>query len=495
MPTQFFAKVQNKINSINNKLLTKEIFTLEKLRESYLEVKTEITKEFRKHNKDLHGEDASQIIKTLQSCFKTSLSIYKQCCWGKFANLNKEDFPELYQLLTDKNGDLHRVHDDFAGTVAMMDFHGYTKFSNSVKYNKTPLMEFGESLPAKILSICKKCHSLTYELEGDAIIIIGPQNPYWVLTAVMSIMELARQKLLFKNDDISEHYNLKLKNPAIQPFEMNASITSGGKIFINYEGNLIGSTISEASRILSIINLKKPHTSGIMLSDKVARDLVKATNTPQIHPINLNNLGNPYLIDVKGMRVKIRELALEQKSYAKLATQYSEELYKLLKVTSPSKWFNILVLYVKLTKCVLEKIDISITLEDGSYNSSNLIYDLDLYTAYWHEHPSAEIARHILSRINIIYDKSSDVRDTIAIYREYINDNFDLIINYLDNFYNEILTTESKRDRRFKELCDSYHRETDRLRNRYLPRRIFETVLANSHLINNMQDLPYIGKK
>ena len=192
---------------------------------------------------------------------------------------------------------------------------------------------------------------------------------------------------------------------------------------------------------------------------------------------------------------KVRELALEQKSYAKLATQYSEELYKLLKVTSPSKWFNILVLYVKLTKCVLEKIDISITLEDGSYNSSNLIYDLDLYTAYWHEHPSAEIARHILSRINIIYDKSSDVRDTIAIYREYINDNFDLIINYLDNFYNEILTTESKRDRRFKELCDSYHRETDRLRNRYLPRRIFETVLANSHLINNMQDLPYIGKK
>jgi hypothetical protein len=209
----------------------------------------------------------------------------------------------------------------------------------------------------------------------------------------------------------------------------------------------------------------------------------------------LKNLGNPYLIDVKGMRVKIRELAIEQKNYAKLANQYSEELYKLLKIKNPSKWFNILVLYVQLTKCVLEKIDVSITAEDGTYNSANLIYDLNLYTAYWNERPSAEVARHILSRIDAIYEKSSDVRDTIAIYREYINDNFELIINYLDNFYNEIIETESKRDRRFKNLYDSSHRETDRLRLRYLPRRIFETVLANSHLINNMQDLPYIGKK
>jgi hypothetical protein len=495
MTAQFFAKIQNRFDDINNQLLTKQIFTLEKLREAYLGVKAEIVKELHSNNEDVHGKDATMAIKTLQNSFKTSLSIYKQCCWGKFANLNKEDFPELHKLLTDKNGDLQRIHDDFAGTVAMMDFHGYTKFSNSVKYNKTPLMEFGESLPAKILSICKKCHCLTYEVEGDAIIIIGPQNPYWVLTAAMSIMELARQKLIFKEDDISQYYNLKLKNPAIQPFEMNASITSGGKIFINYEGNLIGSTISEASRILSIINLKKPHTSGIMVSDKVARDLEKYNNTPQIHPIDLKNLGNPYLIDVKGMRVKIRELAIEQKNYAKLANQYSEELYKLLKIKNPSKWFNILVLYVQLTKCVLEKIDVSITAEDGTYNSANLIYDLNLYTAYWNERPSAEVARHILSRIDAIYEKSSDVRDTIAIYREYINDNFELIINYLDNFYNEIIESESKRDRRFKTLYDSFHRETDRLRLRYLPRRIFETVLANSHLINNMQDLPYIGKK
>lgn len=495
MDASFFANMQNEINEINNQLLTKQIFTLEKLRESYIAIKNKIAKELRRTNEDIHGKDATAAIQTLQQSFKTSLSIYKQCCWGKFSALNEKDFPELYKLLTDKNGDLQRVHDDFAGTVAMMDFHGYTKFSNSVKYNKTPLMEFGESLPAKILSICKKCHSLTYELEGDAIIIIGPQNPYWVLTAVMSIMELARQKLIFENDDISQYYNLRLKNPAIQPFEMNASITSGGKIFINYEGNLIGSTISEASRILSIINIKKAHTSGIMMSDKVARELEKSVNIMQIHPIDLNNLGNPYLIDVKGMRVKIREFTLEQKSYAKLANQYSEELYKLLKISNPSKWLNILVLYVKLTKCVLEKVDVSVTLEDGVYSSSNLIYDLDLFTTYWYEHPSAEIARHILSRIDIIYSKSSDVRDTIAIYREYVNDNFKLIINYLDNFYNKILETESKRDRRFQALCESYHHETDRLRNRYLPRRIFETVLADSHLINNIQDLPYIGKK
>ncbi|MCH5150002.1 MAG: hypothetical protein J1G30_04970 [Spirochaetales bacterium] len=495
MDVSFFADIQNEINKINNQLLIKQIFTLEKLRESYIAIKNKIVTELHRINEDTHGEDATAAIKMLQQSFKTSISIYKQCCWGKFSALNEQDFPELYKLLTDKNGDLQRVHDDFAGTVAMMDFHGYTKFSNSVKYNKTPLMEFGESLPAKILSICKKCHSLVYELEGDAIIIIGPQNPYWVLTAVMSIMELARQKLIFENDDISQYYNLKLKNPAIQPFEMNASITSGGKIFINYEGNLIGSTISEASRILSIINMKKAYTSGIMISDKVARELEKSVNIPQIHPIDLHNVGNPYLIDVKGMRVKIRELTLEQKSYAKRANQYSEELYKLLKIKNPSKWFNILVLYVKLTKCVLEKVDVSVTLEDGVYNSSHLIYDLDLYTAYWNEHPSAEVIRHILSRIDIIYSKSNDVRDTIAIYREYVNDNFELIINYLDNFYNEMLDSESKKDRRFQALCESYRRETDRLRSRYLPRRIFETVLANSHLIDNMQELPYIGKK
>ena len=73
MTAQFFAKIQNRFDDINNQLLTKQIFTLEKLREAYLGVKAEIVKELHSNNEDVHGKDATMAIKTLQNSFKTSL--------------------------------------------------------------------------------------------------------------------------------------------------------------------------------------------------------------------------------------------------------------------------------------------------------------------------------------------------------------------------------------------------------------------------------------
>ena len=59
MTAQFFAKIQNRFDDINNQLLTKQIFTLEKLREAYLGVKAEIVKELHSNNEDVHGRHSS----------------------------------------------------------------------------------------------------------------------------------------------------------------------------------------------------------------------------------------------------------------------------------------------------------------------------------------------------------------------------------------------------------------------------------------------------
>lgn len=497
MNVQFFIEITKTIDEINADLTARKITTLEKLKKKYLELKNRILHTIDQDNSSKlnKGKLFELLAEQLEKSYHVSYDIFKEFCWGRFSKLNKAEYPELYELLVDKNGDLHRLHDDFSGTVAMMDFHGYTKFSNNVKYNKTPLLEFGEGIPTKIFTICKQCRSFVYELEGDSLIIIGPQNPYWVLSAVICIMELARQKNFFNENILRNRFGIELKNPTIQPFNMTASITTGGKIFINYHGNIVGSIISEASRILSIINQKKPSKPGIMVSNKISRILEKKKNEPQFFPINLNNLSNPYLIDVKGMRLKIQEFFLESQPYIKMCDFYTIELYKMLKIKNPSKWYNIIVLYTRLAMEVLKNVDVVVPFDEGDRNSSGLILILEEYIARWIDRPSADIARGLIDTINRIYSRSDDVRDVLAVYYEYINDSFILIISRLEKFYEDAISNERTKDKRFKSIYDTYSSETEKLKNRYFPRRVFETVLENSTLIDNMREIPYIGKK
>lgn len=500
MKNQIFIEMFRMLNILNSDLVLKKISTVEDLKKKYVELRNNLAKVI-SSDEDLSKNQAEKekifklLVEELERNYHLAYETFKNFNWGEFEKLNKNIYPELWSIMIDKNGDLRRVFDNFPGTVAMMDFHGYTKFSNDIKYNKTPLMEFGETLPAKIKDICKRCRSFVYEIEGDSLIIIGPENPYFVITAVIGITEIAKQMPLFKDSNPKGYFDIDLKNPMIKKFEMNAAITTGGETFINKKGSLIGCVISEASRILKIINLKKPKKSGILISDKVYRNMEKFKNEPGYVGVNLDNISNPYLIDVKGMRLKIREFYLDDKKYIKMCDYYMMELYKLLKIKNPSKWYNIIINYTKLVTEVLKNVNVTAVVDKNEYNSEGLVYILEEFLVRWINRPTPDVARQLIDSINRIYDVCDEVRDAISIYYEYINDNFFIIIAKFEKFYSDILDAEKSKNRKLKLLIDEYNSEIDKLKTRYFPRRIFETVLADSHLLDNISEVPYIGKQ
>lgn len=500
MKNQIMVDVFKMIGQANAEIAAKNIDSVDMLKKRFVKLKEDVSSVISKDpelcaNQELLSKVIKVVSNELDHCYLSSYEIVKKFFWGEFEKLNESDFPELWSILVDKDGELRRVFDDFPATVAIMDFHGYTKFSKDIKYNKTPLMEFGEGLPAKIKTICRKCRSFVYEIEGDSLIIIGPENPYFVMTAVISIIELAKQKVLFSGNNPKKFYDIELKNPMIKKFEMNAAVSTGGQVFINKKGSLIGSVISEASRILKIINMKKTEKSGVLISDKVYRNMERFKNEPGYTDILSDNVSSPYLIDVKGMRLKIREFFIEDKKYIKKCDEYSLQLYKLLKIKNPAKWYNILVLYTKLVIEVLKYSEITMTVDRNDYSSDGLVYMLEEYMVRWINRPTPDIGRRLIEITNKIYNNSEEVRDMIAIYHEFVTDNITEILIILESFYEKTLATEKNKDRKLKLLFEEYNSELEKIKTRYFPRRLFETLLSNSNNTKDITEIPYIGKK
>ncbi|HOV15780.1 MAG TPA: hypothetical protein PK771_15935, partial [Spirochaetota bacterium] len=181
-------KIIKDVNEINYFILTKRISSVIEVKRKFLQLKKYIEENVPKNLKVIHENVGVNAVKELldevEKLYSVSLKFLRNLFWGDFAKLNNKKYPELYQMLVDKDGELLRTFDDFKGTVAVMDFHGYTQFSNDVKYNKTPLQEFGNILPQKIEHICTLCKTLVYEMEGDALILIGPENPIYIFNAV-----------------------------------------------------------------------------------------------------------------------------------------------------------------------------------------------------------------------------------------------------------------------------------------------------------------------
>ena len=307
--SEIFFNLIKVSNRVNYNILTGKFQTIIDIKKSYIfllkQIENDISDdEIIRHN----GKDVNlkkELIDEIEKLYSVSVRIFRSNYWGEFSKINKVEYPDLYDMMIDKNGDLIRSFDNFNGCVAMMDFHGYTKFSNEIKYNKTPLKEFGDSLPQKLKKICKLFQTIIYELEGDALILVGPSNPIFIGNAVLCIIELVRQKPFNKNINPKSFHKIEIQNPAIRAFEMNASIVTGGESFINENGSIIGTIVAEASRMLKIINTKKPNKSGVIISDKVYRNLIKYKDDACNSHISIRNFNfsDSFLVDVKGIRL------------------------------------------------------------------------------------------------------------------------------------------------------------------------------------------------
>lgn len=484
-----YVNFLKKINEINYKIMTGKIDNLINLKKEYYSLLKKIESSISDKN------EFKKIKEEIEKTYILSLEYYKKIYWGDFAQLNKRFYPEIYDLMIDEKGDLKRLYDSFPGTIALMDFHGYTSFSTNVKYNKTPLLAFGKELPDKITKICKKCHCFVYEVEGDSLIIVGPENPYFVITAVFSIIALARQKKFNKKIDYLKTYGVDFNTSTLQCFEMNASITTSGETYINDQGRVVGSIIAEASRILTVLNTKKPKASGVMINDKIWRNIEKYNNNMNIYNFDSFFITKPFSVDVKGMRLRIREIYLEDKPYLSICENEIQNISKQIRKSAPSKWYNILSSYTQIIITVLKSISLTITFEDQEYNNQRASTLLEQYLVRWIDTPSPDILLKLLSLINIIYKSSLDVRDMSGLFHEFIMDNFSNINIALENFYNTIINEEKSKSRSFRDIILKHQQETDQIKKRYFPRRILETVLSDQIISNNLDDFPYIGKK
>ncbi len=496
---KYFLNLTKLGNDIHYKILTRKITSIIDIKKAY----SAFIKSVNLSPSDIAdiGDQKisvkQELMSEVEKQYSLSLRFYKYNTWGEFAKINKNNYPQMSQTLISESGDLIRTFDSFPGTVAMMDFHGYTKFSNDIKYNKTPLKEFGDGIPQKLEIICKKFNTIIYELEGDALVLVGPENPYYITNAVLCIIELAKQKPFNKNKNPKSTHGIEINNPMIKKFEMNGAIVTGGETYINNKGKIIGTIVAEASRMLTVINMKHPMQSGLMISDKVYRNYETFKNKQIKNHINIFdfNITKPFLVDVKGIRLNMREVHLEDKNFHADVEGFTAKITDEIKKKTVSKWFNIIVDYVRIIMAALTTVKLSITVGDEVYTTKSLSTKLYQLLDTWVREANPEIIRQLLLITNELYRTTPEIREVTAIYHDFINENYTHIAEKLESYFEENLRHEEESSPSLKKTLVSSELEMQKIKNRLFQRRIIETILNDALLSEKLYDIPYIGKK
>ncbi|MBN2547450.1 MAG: hypothetical protein JXB50_16720 [Spirochaetes bacterium] len=494
-------KFIKEVTNINIQICTKKITSLLDIKKRYLALKNyydSILPTIQSKAADPQNFKSLDDLKLeLEKSFSISLQLFKSFAWGDFHRLNPRYFPELYEMMTDQHGDLKRSFDEFSGTVAMMDFHGYTQFSKDIKYNKTPLQEFGDILPQKIEEICTKCKTIIYEMEGDALILIGPENPIFIFNAILCIIELCRQKPFKPKSNPKSFHGIDIVNPILKPFEMNVAITTGGRVFINKNGHIIGTLISEASRILRIINTKKPNKSGILISDKVYRRMERFKNTQTLCHVSIFDfkMSDTFIVDVKGTRLNIREIYLEEKKYIEDTLEFSKKLVDEIRKRTPTKWNNILSFYLNLVIACLNDIKCIVNIGKDSLNQDKTKKLLELKFYEWITNPTLSTILDILNITSNLYTQVEEIRDVTAIYHEFVQENYSILAKQLEEFYDDCLFKETDTSPNTRKIVREYENELNNVKKKFPVKRIMSSILSNEQVFKQLLDIPYMGKK
>jgi hypothetical protein len=283
----------------------------------------------------------------------------------------------------------------------------------------------------------------------------------------------------------------------IKPFEINAAVTTGGRVFINQNGHIIGTLISEASRILKIINTKKPNKSGIILSEKMFRKLERFKNTQSNCHISIFNfdISETFVVGVKGTKLNIREVYLENKKYIEDTKEFSKKLSEEIKKKNASKWQNILSYYINLITTCLNDIKCTFQIGKETFTQEKIKKKLEILFYDWLSNPTLKTIKDILRITSNLYDNSEEIRDVTAIYHEFVQENFSFIAKRLDEFYEESLKKEGMASMPTRKIIEGYENELDKLKAKFPIKRILGTLLSTEMINSQMQDIPYMGKK
>ena len=195
------------------------------------------------------------------------------------------------------------------------------------------------------------------------------------------------------------------------------------------------------------------------------------------------------------MRLNIREIYIEIKNYISENEPHTIKLIDEIKKKTTAKWFNIFICYIKLLISTVSNVRFSIKLGDEIFNQDKIKYLLNEKLGLWMQESNPDIIRDVLNLAKVLLNNIAEVRDSIAIFYDYIEENYKLIAEKLELYYLDNLRQEENRDSSFKKIVTNYNGEIRKLRTRILPRRILETVLSDVNFTNHLIETPYIGKK
>ena len=106
--------------SINHDITTKKIDNISGIKKRYSDLKNRVMALIPKELTEIVGNHQIQcdkeILFQLDKSYNVSLELFKLNWFGPFSKINKDEFPELSQMILYQDGGLLRSFDDFPGT-------------------------------------------------------------------------------------------------------------------------------------------------------------------------------------------------------------------------------------------------------------------------------------------------------------------------------------------------------------------------------------------
>ncbi len=262
----------------------------------------------------------------------------KKVHWGVFAEVNYEDFPELWRELVIPDSKYPTLYGDLKKSmvisnifVALLDIHGYTAFCQKTRKNISSLHRLDKFVENIVKETAKKEGVLAIRERGDEILLIGA-NALAVLNATFKVIELFSKPMKVGNDDVKAGEEVFLP-----PFNISGGIAGGyafSPMIIGKNGDLQGFIINFAARLQTRANTIAPKSTKVVVDQIVYHKLISSNNIQSDKAKILKKIKFLYHgeLKFKGGELKVYEIYYkDEEKYKDLIAEYIAKLNKAIK--------------------------------------------------------------------------------------------------------------------------------------------------------------------
>jgi RNA processing factor Prp31 len=374
----------------------------------------------------------------------------KKVHWGAFAEINHEDFPDLWKELVIPDPQYPTMYGDLKKSmvisnifIALLDIHGYTAFCQKTRKNITSLQRLDKFVEANIKETTKKEGILAIRERGDEILLIGT-NALSILNATFKVVDLF-SKPMKVNDDVKK----PSEETFLPAFSVSGGIAGGytfSPMIIGKNGDLQGFIINFAARLQSRANTIAPKSTKIVIDQIVYHKLISSIpqnkNNEILKKIKFLYHGE---IKFKGGKLKVYEIySKDEEKYKDLIAGHIKKLNESIK---NNEWqSNVLPILCDIGMLVAENMpriekEITIIYDDKLEKitvSNDYISTSFLHIKYAFK--NSKDFHSFIRRFRMTIDMINKIDSFDPLIKEYCNAIYEVYLNvFLE--YNKILTS------------------------------------------------------